>query len=152
MAGLAALDVPTRTVRVGDAEVTLRGLSFEEIGALMLEHGDAFSRVERALGPGGVADMEAAESGVLDLLQLAPGMIDRAIAMAADEPDQVDKVRRLGAGFQQEAALIVWELTTEPAGGGKKFISRLVRLFSAARVNLPALKRGAANPVAPAPH
>lgn len=147
MAGLAALDVPTRTVRVGDAGVTLRGLSFEEIGALMLEHGDAFGRLESALGAGGMADPAAETSGLMELLQLAPGLIERAIAMASDEPDQADKVRRLGAGFLQEAALAVWELTTEPAGGGKKFISRLVQLFSAARENLPA-----ASPVATARH
>ena len=132
MAGLADIDIPTRTITVGTGAVVLRGLSFEEIGALMLEHAGAFEGLERAFRENVGGD------GLAALINLAPRLIAHAVAMAADEPDQTDKVRRLGAGFLQEAALAVWELTTEPAGGGKKFISRLTQLFSAARENLPA--------------
>lgn len=142
MAGLAALSVPTRTLSVGGQEVVLRGLSFEEIGSLMTAHDDAFERLEATIRADG------GQSGIVDLLQAVPRVLEAAIAMAADEPDQADKVRRLGAGFVQEAALAVWELTTEPAGGGKKFIARLVSLFGAARTNLPSVSAA----VMPAPH
>lgn len=141
MAGLAALSVPTRTLSVAGQEVVLRGLSFEEIGSLMIGNEDAFDRLEAAIRA------EGGQTGVVELLQLMPRVLEQAIAMAADEPDQADKVRQLGAGFLQEAALAVWELTTEPAGGGKKFIARLVSLFGAARTNLPG-----ASAAAPAPH
>jgi|GEM_PF-1917802 len=140
MAGLAGVTVPTRSIRVGDGAVTLRGLSFEDLGALLDAHGDAFGELESVLqgAPGGRdADL------LPQLLRVFPTLAAHAVALAADEPEQVDKVRALGAGFLQEALLAVWELTVEPAGGAKKFISRWVQLFSAARQNLGSLQSDA---------
>ena len=136
MPGLAGVVVPTRTLRVGESAVVLRGLSFAEIGQLMTEHAAAFDQLE-----GAVRGMpEGAELEVLpQLLRVFPRLAEQAVALAADEPDQADTVRRLGAGFLQEALIAIWELTTEPAGGGKKFIARCVTLFSGARHALPDL-------------
>lgn len=135
MPGLAGVTAPTRSIRVGDGEVVVRGLSFEDLGSL-LEDGDAFAKLESMFGdtPAG-RDPDV----LAQLLRVFPGLAARAVALAADEPDQADKVRALGAGFLQEALLAIWELTTEPAGGGKKFISRLVQWFAGARNTLGAL-------------
>lgn len=140
MPGIAALSIPTRSLSVAGQEVVLRGLSFEEIGSLMMGHGDTFDRLEAAIQHGA----EGGQATIVELLEIMPRLLEQAIAMASDEPDQADKVRQLGAGFLQEAALAVWELTTEPAGGGKKFIARLVSLFGAARKNLPSASAAAA--------
>jgi len=143
MPGLADVTVPTRSIRVGKSEVVLRGLSFAELGELMTLHADAFDQLEAALSglPTG-GEIEA----LPQLLKVFPRLAEQAVAIASDEPDQAAKVGRLGAGFLQEALLAIWELTTEPAGGGKKFIARCVTLFSGARQALPDL--AAAKPAA----
>ncbi|NCU01989.1 phage pre-tape measure protein [Candidatus Macondimonas diazotrophica] len=148
MPGLAGVVVPTRTLRVGESAVVLRGLSFDEIGQLMTEHSGAFDQLEATLSglPAG-GELEV----LPQLLRVFPRLAEQAVALAADEPDQADTVRRLGAGFLQEALIAIWELTTEPAGGGKKFIARCVTLFSGARHALPdlAATQSAADPSPP---
>lgn len=135
MSGLKGLAPPTRGIRVGDGVVTVRGLAFDEITNLLMRFGDGLDSIEKMF-----TDAESIETAAIfdRLMRDAPGVVHAAIAMASDEPEETDTVRRLGAGFALEALIAIWELTTQPAGGGKKFLGHFVQMWSAARNSLPA--------------
>lgn len=66
------------------------------------------------------------------LIEFAPGIVNEAIAHAANEPGAAAQVAQLPIGVQLEAIEKMFELTFEAEGGVKKFGETLVRLVQKA--------------------
>lgn len=93
------IPLPTR-VPVGAKHIEVRGLTLEEIVALLRKYKD---EVLSFLNSG---------DGEFDKLTLnAPALVAEVIAYAADTPDQVDAAKRLPFAAQVEIITAIWELS-----------------------------------------
>lgn len=119
--------IPRRTLQVGATEVTLRGLTFADMGVLVAEHRDEFVAAGNIIG----ASKDNMASLASVLAQVAPRIVAHGIALAADEPEAVDAVATLPAPVQLEALLIVGELTFTDPGAAPKFLAGLTSLLRA---------------------
>lgn len=119
--------LPRRTLQVGTTEVTLRGLTFADMGVLVAEHRDEFVAAGNIIG----ASKDNMASLASVLAQVAPRIVAHGIALAADEPEAVDAVATLPAPVQLEALLIVGELTFTDPGAVPKFLAGLASLLRA---------------------
>lgn len=132
---LAALELPTCTIKVGKGDFTVRGLSFEDVAALIHEHRADVDRVVELFKSSKDSDGALAATLVREL----PVLTAKAIARAADEPAMHEKVRRLPVPTQLEAIQAIGRLTFEETGGVKKFAEQLVGLLGATNDTIHAL-------------
>lgn len=119
--------IPRRTLQVGTTEVTLRGLTFADMGVLVAEHRDEFVAAGNIIG----ASKDNMASLASVLAQVAPHIVAHGIALAADEPEAADAVATMPAPVQLEALLIVGELTFTDPGAVPKFLAGLATLLRA---------------------
>lgn len=119
--------IPRRTLQVGTTEVTLRGLTFADMGVLVAEHRDEFVAAGNIIG----ASKDNMASLASVLAQVAPRIVAHGIALSADEPEAADVVASLPAPVQLEALLIVGELTFTDPGAVPKFLAGLASLLRA---------------------
>ena len=109
----------------------VRGLSLDDLTVLMRSHGaDIESMI--AIYDKGVRDdaaVAAMTQYAIALVKEAPGLVANAIALASDEPDEVDRARTLGIAQQIDAVKAIGKLTFEEAGGPKKLFESLIGLF-----------------------
>lgn len=125
---LADFQPLTRTVKAGRLELTVRGLSLDDVSVLINDHlvdlDKLFELYER-----GAEQPLASARFILSLTQEAPALIATAIALAADEPDLVSKARKLSIPAQVELVKAILTLTFEEAGGLGKFVESLTILL-----------------------
>ena len=126
---LSDLVIETQDVIVnGKTLFTVRGLCFNDITTLIRLYGDDLDKVIDTFKNGdndsGIEDSEMIEVA----LKEAPLVVSHAIALAANEPDQFDKVKTLGISTQLEAVKLIWKLTVDESGGLKKLIDNLMQL------------------------
>jgi len=120
----------------GDFDV--RGLTLNDVAILLRHHLDdlealivVFSRdfdqtaIVSAVTQHGVA-----------LIKEAPGLVANLIAIASDEPDEVDQARALSMHTQVNALETIARLTFDEAGGAKKFVESLNHLLRGLRPTL----------------
>ena len=112
--GLADLVIPTETVIIpGMGSFEIRGLSLPDVSQIMRMHGAALEAIyleNIVKSEKGTDDMTIASIGTA-VLQSAPEAVASAIALAADEPGMVGKVRKLPIAAQTDAIEKVLKLT-----------------------------------------
>jgi len=108
----------------GETLFEVRGLTPFDIGILMQSYAvqmiAAYGRVREAVGPGAVSTDEV-QSLLTELIQTTPDVICGFVALAADEPDQVEKVKFLPLPIMLDALISVYELTFTTEEELKKF-------------------------------
>lgn len=130
--GLKGLRIPTRPVTVADGViVTVRGLSFTDISALVKDYAPALKGVFEEL-TGGKADfsMDDAVQFAGVLLKTAPELSAAVIAHASGEPASIAEAMTLPFPAQLELLEAVAQLTFATEGGAKKVIETVIRLAS----------------------
>lgn len=139
--GLSSFTPATDKVALpGGGEFAVRGLSLEDLTVLMRSHYkpmvELFDRYvnEAALekmdadvtgGSLGLGDMEGV---VLDVLQVAPGLLGDVIARAADETEDPALARRLPIAVQIDAIEKIVTLTLQAEGGLEKLVETVTKL------------------------
>ena len=127
--------IETREVPVGESSFAVRGLSLRDVAVVIDGHLKELEALFKKFQEGAESadEEQAAEDLLRSALVSAPEMLAKAIALAADSPELVDKCLRLDVGVQITALQNVWELTVKGSGGSKKFIERLTELVQSAR-------------------
>lgn len=114
----------------------VRGLSLEDVSVLMRSHlpdVEAIIDLMAKGNAGGEFDVTSVMEHAITIVKEAPGLAANLIALAADDPDNVDKARSMPLPLQVRAIEKICEVTFEEAGGPKKFFESLVRLLSSLR-------------------
>jgi hypothetical protein len=128
---LAAYEPQRRTIPLRGGSVDVRGIGLDDVAVLMnlyLRDIDAlFNLYDENVDEG--SKMAAMAQFAIVLCREAPALVGHLIALAADEPDQIDKARRLSLPAQVEILKAIFELTFEEAGGSRKFFESLGMLL-----------------------
>lgn len=134
---LADYQPARESVQFRGGSFQVRGLSADDLGVLLKHHLPDLDRLFELYAEG--VDERLAVFGTaqyaIKLVQDAPGLTAHVIALAADEPEMVDKARQLSIPVQVEALKTIVKLTFEEAGGPKNFFEGMKKLVMAA--NLP---------------
>ncbi len=137
MAHLSALVVRTTEVAVpgGDASITLRGLSANDIAVLMNEHLPEILLAVGTVREKAASGMSADEMKLVieTLLSVAPDLVAHIIARASfRDPDPAGArivAREAPAIFQINALIAVFELTMHSEAEVKKLIETVTNLL-----------------------
>lgn len=129
---LSDIAVPTETISVGRHSFSVRGLSFEDVTALIQRHQAALESMIGMYGKASDADL------LQFLIRESPTLAAQIIALASDEPDQELAVRKLPMPAQVDALTAVAKLTFEETGGVKKFAGQIAGLLGGMRQLTPA--------------
>lgn len=132
---LSELEIPTETVKVPGGEISVRGLALPDVSALLRYHGEALEGVYLEKIVNSEDDPEAFQMAALAraVMEAAPMAVAQAIALAADEPDQAEKVARLPIPAQMDAIEKVLVLTFQSEADVKNLLGTVLRGSSAVR-------------------
>lgn len=150
--------LPTTTFDLpGGGTVAVRGLSVDQVAALVRDDREALTRVfEQVTGREDVQRAaEAATTGgeempeaptedpgmqqvVMDLLDVSPGLAAKVIAWSAGEPDAVDEALQIPAPTQLEILVEIGRLTFATTSPGK-FMETVMALARGANQSMGAL-------------
>ena len=133
------VDVPVK-----GTSISVRGLSLDDVAILMntyLRDIDALFRlyedeVDEA------SKVAAMAQFAIVLCREAPALVGHLIALSADEPNMVDRARRLSLPAQVDLLKAIFEMTFEEAGGARKFCESLGMLL---RTLAPAAQKTASH-------
>jgi len=108
--------IPKRVLSMLGGTVEVRGLSYEDVSRLLTRHEAAIRAVYDAVMEKVVKAPESASGdAVVGVIQTAiaqfPDLIADAVALAADEPDMVDEIRKWPAEALLAVAVEVADLT-----------------------------------------
>lgn len=128
---LADFQPETLTVTYKKTKFDVRGLSLIDLSSLLRTHMndleslfDMYEQESQGLNFGNIALAKYATRLIAD----APGLVSHIIALACDEPDQVNQAQRLPMITQIEALKKIGTLTFEEVGGVKKLIEEMGNL------------------------
>lgn len=138
---LANYQIQREEVTFMGGSLSLRGLSLNDISALMFNYLD---QLEHLFGM--YSDEEQKETAMQESAKFAvtivrecPKMVAQLIILAGDEPQELFEIaERLPIPVQVEAIRKVFELTFLESGGAKKFVDGIVAVV---RANRPAAKQ-----------
>ena len=137
---LSDLKLSSETVVTPGGEFSVRGLTIEDLTALFRRHSSVMSGLFDRM----VSDPEAAleVSAVLGarLLDEAPDLMVEVIAMAADEPERADVVRKLPFPCQVDALEKIGALTFASEAELKKALETVILMASGATKTLQGLQ------------
>lgn len=124
---LSDYTVPTAVVALSGGQVEVRGLSLEDLAILLRNHMGDLDKLILTFAHEVRSDVaiSALVQHAVPVIREAPGLVSNLIALAADAPDEVDKVRRMSLAAKQKIIEKIAELTFEEAGGAKKFFASL---------------------------
>ena len=129
---LSNLVIPTYTLRHRGEEITLHGLSFNDITSVLLRRREdvieAWSEFERRTSDG--SDLEAYQPFALHMLKAFPALVAEIIAISADEPEAVEQAAGLPGPVALEAILNIGRLTFEDVGTVQNFLRNLAEMFN----------------------
>lgn len=132
---LADFTPATDEVKVSDSvSFAVRGLSFDDIATLVRSHYEPLSNLFDEYIAEGVAaavtesEGEELSQAVMGVMKQAPGLIADVIALAADEPDLIDKIKKLPIGVQIDAIQKTLTLTLQAEGGLGKLVETITGL------------------------
>lgn len=129
--GLKGLRLPTRTVTVADGvSITVRGLAFTDISALVNDYAPAMKGLFDELVGGGIDDVsmdDAMKFGSV-LVKQAPDLAAAIIAHGSGEPESLGEAKSLPFPAQLELLEAVALLTFATEGGAKKVVETVIRL------------------------
>lgn len=127
---LADLEIATTHIPYGSGGFAVRGLGFNDLLVLFRAYGARLDEL-KAMGTGQI-DAHA-------IIARFPDIVAHAIALAANEPAQIEKVAALPAGVQIKAALAVWGHTVEDAGGIDHLLGEVMAAIEGARKGVGSL-------------
>jgi hypothetical protein len=129
---LKNLVIPRKTIAIPGGEMTVRGLSTDDITALLLFAPDDVENVISEVQSAG-DDSAAQQAAVIKMASKFPVLVALAISLAADEPDEIENARLLPFPTQLEAVMAILDMTfSEPDALGK-FVANLRGLFAKVR-------------------
>lgn len=124
--GLKDLELPKSDVQISDnAKIVVRGLSSSDFSKLINKFGPTLVSLFDTLKDrfdGGDIDGEDIATVAQLALQAAPDLVAEVIALAADEPDQVEAAKRLRVSVQIEALEKILNLTFTSEAEVKKSV------------------------------
>ena len=128
---LADLVIETATVKVGKTTITVRGLCFNDIAQILRPYSGKINEFIATLANGKEAGDDA-DIGIdpVKILSDMPEVAALVIALACDEPDQVEKVARMNGISQLEALIEITRLTIVEAGGLGKLVGLITTVVS----------------------
>lgn len=130
---LKSLVVATATVKTSGGEFTVRGLSLTDILFLVSKHRAAMKALfdKFVKGQSDVA-LESYSNLGAALIESAPDVAAEIIALAADEPEEIETVKRISFPAQIEALERIGDLTFAAEGSPKKVVETVIRVLSGA--------------------
>lgn len=123
---------PKAVVPFKGGQFEVRGITFDDLAILMRNHLDDVDALVKIFNRPGITAENAVPAilqNCVGIVREAPGLAAQLIAMASDEPDNVDGARKLGMATQVDAVRKIADLTFEEAGGPKKFLESLFQLM-----------------------
>lgn len=136
---------PLRSVvTFGGGELSVRGLSLDDVAVLMNQHLVDLEKLFDLYDGSVREDVKvlATAQFAIGLTREAPALVANVIALACDEPGAVANARKLPMPVQVEAIKAIATLTFAEAGGAKNFLSSLSNLIAAVA---PAANQTASN-------
>lgn len=131
--GLKHLKLPTEEIKTPGGTFAVRGLSFVDVSALVRTDGAELSALfDHYSGAIKGENVSTAEVMALSgsLVDIAPDMAAKVIVVAADgDDDDLAMVRKLPFPVQVEALEKIAQLTFDSAGGPKKLLETVIRVF-----------------------
>jgi hypothetical protein len=121
------------TIEIGKTTLTVRGLSIQDVSSLMSVHlVDLESLVDMYENSNGEG-ISAIGLGkfVLNIVKDAPALTAHIIALAADEPNMVDKAAKIKFFDQIKLVKEIGRLSFDDVAGLKKFVAELTDLRTA---------------------
>lgn len=130
------------TVEFKGGSFQVKGLSLDDVTVLMRHYLTDIDHLIELYAKDVDPKLSVAATAqyAITLVREAPTLVAHVIALAAEEPDQIDMARRLPIPVQVEALKAIGRLTFEEAGGAKKFFESLTELLT--RVRPPELTTG----------
>ena len=144
MGQLTDLGFATETVKTPKGELTLRGLSLDDVLRIARTHGQSFKAIfEMIVGEN--AEISLENTGVLagQLVEFAPDIVADVIAAANDQPDKGHIAKKLSFPIQIEALEKVGKLTFASEADVKKLVSVVTEMAMATTKTVQALAPGA---------
>lgn len=130
---LANLSTVTKVVKAPGGEFSVRGLSLSDILVLVSAHRKAMSELfETFANSGSDANLENTQKLAGSVISSAPALAAEIIALAADEPTEIENAKRLPFPAQLEALEIIGELTFATVGSPKKVVEIVIRAMEGA--------------------
>jgi len=135
---LKGYSLPTKRIDLpGDEEsfFNVRGLSLSDLSQLSAVHFPQlallFSEGKRKLAESdrGLEDIDIAEMAKLALMT-APAAVAHGIALAADEPEEVETIERLPGPTQLSALMSIAELTFHSDAEVKKLVEAVIQAMA----------------------
>jgi hypothetical protein len=133
--GLADIAIERRTVTFDGQSFDVRGLSFSDVLVLAREHKDEISLIFEYFNDiKGEVDIAV----LLDkVLGAAPDAVNKAVAMAADEPENAHVVATLPVTAVMEALINIAQLTFKSEEELNRFMGALNNLVLGAEESSP---------------
>lgn len=125
----------------GNDPLSIRGLSLEDISALVQHHLPDIEALFELFERAGSMEDDAFRQIVVAAVNEAPGFVANVIAMASDEPDAAENAQELPGPVQVQALLKIGDLTFKDVGGIKKGMEDIAALLSRLKVDKTSLKR-----------
>lgn len=141
--GLRHIQIPTRTVPVGDENIQLRGASFSDLMMLMDAYSGqmtaVFARVLQLAEDERLAGVQAA---ITQMSKDFPELVGALIALASDDyaPETVEVATKLPFTTQVQCIEAIFDLSFTTEGDIKKFMESVVRMIQAASATLVELQ------------
>jgi hypothetical protein len=136
---------PTYTMTVRGKELTIRGLCTEDLMTLVTRHLDSIEKAtnifENMTENSAGGDMMGA---IARFSREVPELVQNALALALNAPDQAEHIAKWSIGLQTEVATQVARLTFEDAGGFAAFLGNVGAVIG----NVKAGSKAKAKPIA----
>lgn len=131
--------LPTEEVSFPGGSFAVRGLSLEDITVLLTTHGPVMEQFFKKYS-GSPEESSPMEIG-MSLVAQAPTVAAQIIALAADEPEKADVIRKMNLAVQQKALEKIAKLTFDASGGPGKFVEAVIRLVQGTTNLMGSLQR-----------
>jgi hypothetical protein len=134
MGQLTALKQPTTTIKTSGGDLTVRGLAFEDIWTLAVDHGPHATLLFNKVINQERFDMAETRVIFQDLIPQMPSIVAATIALAVDEytPEGMDVAKKLSPRVQLDAIEAILKLTIESEAELKKLVESVIRMLSGA--------------------
>jgi hypothetical protein len=117
-----------RVIPFRGGEFSVRGIGLDDVAVLMHDYLSDIDRLFDLYDNSATKDLASAQF-LVSLTREAPALVGTLIALACDEPNNVEQARKLSLPVQIEALKAILELTFEEAGGYRKFFESLGNLL-----------------------
>lgn len=142
--------VERHTIKFGQNEIVVRGLSTNDVLAVLYQNKDSLETLLKLATEAGVTHTaELPDDGALmglvaNAVVTAPFAVASVIAYACDEPDALDAALSLPAPVQIEALVEITRLTFTDRAGFERFVGNVMAAIGAAKALAPSKRMTAA--------